>query len=62
MPDNRPKLVLSLDTAQPANRDGIRWQNLVDFLLETRRRRYRRYPATLTGAGPRNTVQRDKRQ
>ena len=31
--DNHPKLVLSLDTVQPANRDGIRWQNLVDFLL-----------------------------
>ena len=34
MPDNHPKLVLSLDPAQPANRDGIRWQNLVDFLLD----------------------------
>ena len=33
IPDNHPKLVLSLDTVQPANRDGIRWQNLVDFLL-----------------------------
>ena len=33
MPDNHPKLVLSLDTTQPANREGIRWQNLVDFLL-----------------------------
>ena len=32
--DNHPKLVLSLDTVQPTNRDGIRWQNLVDFLLE----------------------------
>ena len=34
IPDNHPKLVLSLDTAQPANRGGIRWQNLVDFLLD----------------------------
>ena len=34
LPDNHPKLVLSLDTVQPANRDGIRWQNLVDFLLD----------------------------
>lgn len=31
--DNYPKLVLSLDRVRPADRSGIRWQNLVDFLL-----------------------------
>ncbi len=31
--DNYPKLVLSLDRVRPAGRSGIRWQNLVDFLL-----------------------------
>ena len=34
IPDNHPKLVLSLDTSQPTNRNGIRWQNLIDFLLQ----------------------------
>ena len=34
IPDNHPKLVLSLDTWQPTNRNGIRWQNLIDFLLQ----------------------------
>ena len=33
IPDNYPKLVLSLDTLRPPDRSGIIWQNLVDFLL-----------------------------
>ena len=32
--DNHPKLVLSLDEVQPADRGGIQWRNLVDFLLD----------------------------
>jgi predicted AAA+ superfamily ATPase len=32
--DNYPKLVLSLDTIGPDQRNGIRQQNLIDFLLE----------------------------
>jgi predicted AAA+ superfamily ATPase len=31
--DNYPKLVLSLDQVRPVDRGGIRWQNLIDFLL-----------------------------
>jgi predicted AAA+ superfamily ATPase len=34
VPDNYPKLVLSMDELGPAQRNGIRQQNLVDFLLE----------------------------
>ena len=30
--DNHPKLVLSMDTLAPAQRNGIRWQNVIDFL------------------------------
>jgi len=32
--DNHPKLVLSMDRIGPTQRNGIRQQNLVDFLLE----------------------------
>ena len=31
--DNYPKLVLSLDHTWPVDRSGIKWQNMVDFLL-----------------------------
>ncbi len=31
--DNYPKLILSIDTTPPADRGGIRWQNLIEFLL-----------------------------
>ena len=31
--DNHPKIVLSLDSMRPADRSGILWQNLIDFLL-----------------------------
>jgi uncharacterized protein len=31
--DNYPKMVLSLDATPPADRGGIRRQNLIDFLL-----------------------------
>lgn len=33
IPDNHPKLVLSLDPVKPLERSGIRWRNIVDFLL-----------------------------
>lgn len=33
IPDHYLKLVLSLDTVQPVARSGIRWRNLIDFLL-----------------------------
>jgi uncharacterized protein len=33
VPDNYPKLVLSTDRLKPAERSGIRWQNLIEFLL-----------------------------
>lgn len=35
IPDQHPKLVLSLDEAGPDQRNGIRRRHLVDFLLET---------------------------
>ncbi len=31
--DNYPKLVVSLDPVQPVERSGIRWQNIINFLL-----------------------------
>lgn len=34
IPDNYPKLVLSMDEVGPSERNGIRRQHLVDFLLE----------------------------
>jgi uncharacterized protein len=34
VPDNHPKLVLSMDELGPEQRNGIRRQNLVEFLLE----------------------------
>jgi len=33
LPDNYPKTVLSMDPLGPDNRDGIRWRNVVDFLM-----------------------------
>lgn len=33
VPDNYPKTVLSMDTLGPDNREGIRWRNLVLFLM-----------------------------
>ena len=36
IPDSYPKLVLSMDELGPEQRNGIRRQNVVDFLLETR--------------------------
>lgn len=36
IPDNFPKLVLSMDELGPDQRNGIRRQHLVDFLLETK--------------------------
>lgn len=32
--DNFPKLVLSMDEVPIGNRDGIRWMNLREFLLQ----------------------------
>ena len=32
--DNFPKTVVSLDTMHAENRDGIRWMNLIEFLLK----------------------------
>ena len=32
--DNHPKLVISMDMHGPDQRNGIRQQNLIDFLLE----------------------------
>lgn len=34
LPDNYPKLVLSMDPLGPDNRGGIQWQNIVEFLME----------------------------
>jgi predicted AAA+ superfamily ATPase len=34
IPDNYPKTVLSMDRLLAPQRDGIRWKNLTDFLLE----------------------------
>ena len=31
--DNFPKVVLSMDEVLPEQRNGIRWQNLVAFLM-----------------------------
>jgi predicted AAA+ superfamily ATPase len=33
--DSYPKLVLSLDKLPEYNRNGIQWQNLIDFLIKT---------------------------
>ncbi|HBB90323.1 MAG TPA: ATPase [Bacteroidales bacterium] len=35
--DNHPKLVLSLDKYPDSNRNGIIWQNLIEFLLDDKR-------------------------
>ncbi len=35
IPDNHPKLVLSMDEVGQAQREGIRWQHVLDFLTET---------------------------
>jgi hypothetical protein len=37
IPDNYPKVVLSMDEVGPNQRNGIRQQHLVDFLLEEQR-------------------------
>ena len=34
IPDQHPKRVLSMDLLAPAQHQGIRWQNLMAFLLE----------------------------
>ena len=34
VPDNYPKTVLSMDVIGPENKEGIRWQNLIEFLME----------------------------
>lgn len=34
IPDNHPKTVLSMDRLLAPQRDGIKWKNLIDFLLE----------------------------
>ena len=34
IPDNYPKVVLSMDEVGPAERNGIQQQHLVEFLLE----------------------------
>ena len=34
LPDNYPKLVLSMDPLGPDNRDGVQWKNVIDFLME----------------------------
>lgn len=31
--DNYPKFILSLDTVEFGNKNGIEWVNLVDFIL-----------------------------
>jgi len=33
LPDNHPKTVLSMDPPGPDKRDGIRWRNVIDFLV-----------------------------
>jgi len=33
LPDNYPKTVLSMDSIGPDNREGIKWQNVIDFLM-----------------------------
>lgn len=33
LPDNFPKVVLSMDLLGPENREGIQWRNLIDFLM-----------------------------
>ena len=33
LPDNYPKTVLSMDPIGPNNREGIKWQNVIDFLM-----------------------------
>ena len=33
--DNYPKMVLSLDKFPESNRNGITWQNLIDFLTDS---------------------------
>lgn len=33
LPDNYPKTVLSLDPISPDNLEGIKWQNIIEFLM-----------------------------
>jgi predicted AAA+ superfamily ATPase len=33
LPDNYPKKVLSMDPLGPENREGIQWQNVIDYLM-----------------------------
>lgn len=33
LPDNYPKTVLSMDMIGPDNREGIRWRNIIGFLM-----------------------------
>jgi len=34
LPDNYPKTVLSMDSIGSDNRDGIKWKNVIEFLME----------------------------